>query len=56
MAGDGHVDGMTPDPETNEEHNDTRNDDERPDQPAKDQESPGATIDDADPAEPNEPG
>ena len=47
---------MTPGPETNEEHDDTGNDDERPDGHAKDEDSPGATIDDEEPAEPNEPG
>lgn len=56
----GYLDVMTPDmtpgPETNEEHGDTGNDDERPDGHAKDEDSPGATIDDEEPAEPNEPG
>ena len=60
MAGMGTSDGMTPDPQAHEEHDDARDDaqreDERPDRQAKDEDSPGATIDDAEPAEPNEPG
>jgi hypothetical protein len=50
---------MSPDREPIEEH-DARRKDERPDRHAKDHakdyDSPGATIDDAEPAEPNEPG
>ena len=46
---------MTPDPETNEEHHDTQHGDERPNRHDKDPDSPGATIDDPEPAEPNEP-
>ena len=46
---------MTSDPETNEDHQDTQFD-ERPNRHGADPDSPGATIDDPEPAEPNEPG
>ena len=50
---------MSSDRETIGEH-DAQREDERPDRHARDQakdyDSPGATIDDAEPAEPNEPG
>ena len=53
---DGYVDGMTPNPDTNEERHDSVRDDEGPDRHGSDPDSPGATIDDPEPAEPNEPG
>ena len=47
---------MTPNPDTNEERHDSVRDDEGPDRHGSDPDSPGATIDDPEPAEPNEPG